>query len=152
MFRLTIGFLHTDEAIDRLRRLTNALNQQDALPQIAQVMENAIDQNYQAEGRDPAWPARKYVYPWPILRKTGNKRGIELQSCDRPWVPIPNGWRLAIYSAHYCIYHQSYVDQAQRGSLPPRVAVKLTDAERAEIMRILRAVFVAAGGGEANIA
>jgi phage gpG-like protein len=151
MFRITAGFLHSERAIERLQRLNAALNQQQALPQISQVMSTAIEQNYAAQGRDPAWPARKYVYPWPILWRTGNKRGIELQSCDRPWVAIKNGWRLAIYSAAYCIYHQDYDTQKQRGSLPPRVAVKLTDAERAEIMRILRAVFLAAGQGQANI-
>ncbi len=117
MFELKIKGLK--KLLRRLETWQTNLDSGHGLGDVSQILRDSIILNYQNEGRDPSWPARKYFYVWKILAKTGLKRSTELNSTHRAWVKTGNAYRLSISSTDYGELHQMGKGQATRKSVKP---------------------------------
>lgn len=113
------------------------------LPEINPVIITSIMENYANQGR-PQWIERSRAYakkmkreypdtwPWPILKKSGDKRRLELGSASVPFHKESEGeYTLNVISTWYGYFHQY-----GRG-VPVRKSAKLTNREYWEIEQIL---------------
>lgn len=116
---------------DKLSARDNALYQD-----LSTLMRASIEDNFAAEGR-PAWEARKYDYPHPILDKTGAMRDIaEASTNPANWQHSSAEHRLEIRSTDYANYHQHGTSR-----LPVRKFVQLTSGEEDAAQKLFDDVF-----------
>ena len=116
---------------DKLAARDNALYQDLSI-----LMRSSIEENFSAGGR-PAWEARKYDYPHPILDKTGTMRDIaEASTNPSNWQHSSAEHRLEIRSTDYANYHQQGTSK-----LPQRKFVQLTAGEEDAAQKLFEQVF-----------
>lgn len=116
---------------DKLAARDNALYQDLSI-----LMRSSIEENFSAEGR-PAWEARKYDYPHPILDKTGMMRDMaEASTNPANWQHSSAEHRLEIRSTDYANYHQQGTSK-----MPQRKFVQLTAGEEDAAQKLFEQVF-----------
>ena len=119
---------------DKLSSRDNTLYQDLSI-----LMRSSIEENFSAGGR-PAWDARKYDYPHPILDKTGMMRDIaEMSTNPANWQHSSAEHRLEIMSTDYAKYHQDGKQYAD-GFIVRKFA-KLTDTEENAAQKLFDDVF-----------
>jgi phage gpG-like protein len=121
------------EAQKRIERRIFKLTGKDPVMfgEIQQIPYKSTAMNFASQGR-PGWKARKYVYAWPILAKTGKLLDTTLKSILRPWQHMPGKHTLNISSIFYGLFHQYGMGQEIRRY------VSLLSEEKKAITTILR--------------
>lgn len=127
------GFNEAMKHLDAMKHRLSANGR--TFPEISGLVVRSIQANFQAGGRDPQWPERKYTYPWPILNKTGRMKDSSVQDA-KVWTHRGGEHVLQVTSTPYAKFHQYGTKR-----LPIRKFVKLLEAEMEQVRAILRRIF-----------
>jgi len=95
------------------------------MDQISQVMLDAVQQNFDEEGRPDPWEPRQDDNPWPILTKTGALRGSITADIGQDSVMIN-------HETDYGDYHQEGTSR-----MPARPFLILTDDDQDRIEEVI---------------
>lgn len=127
--------IHDQEVFQLLRQLEQKLDDmKPAMVKIAGIMHDAVEENYEREGR-PRWPAladatiaqriRRGHWPGKILQATGKLAASWTQRAERTRAIVGSNYPLALYH--------------EKGTrhMPARPVLKLTARDIGEIKMVL---------------
>lgn len=99
------------------------------------ISEEAVSQNFQAEGHPEKWKERKYQYSWPILWKTGKMRA-RLERTALIWIHQGRKHINRVYSPFYGKFHHFGTKR-----LPVRKIIQFSIKTRQKLLNLHKQIF-----------
>lgn len=103
------------------------------------ISEEAISQNFEAEGRPEKWDKRKYHYSWPILWKTGKMRS-RLERTALDWIHQGRKHINRVYAPYYAKYHH-FANIYAKEKFPVRKVIQFSQKARQKLRDLHHQIF-----------